>query len=150
MASSDNEGVLNWKIWLSTLMLLAALGCGGSELTNSEVTDIYAVCATFDDVDAKGCNAMATALIDGNESGGLCDFKTIMRAIHEVPSRAFRQICPIPGPNFVHKYWEPGVVVIFLIVFAAAIWVFLYKQAFPRPPPYSADSYYEPDDNSDL
>ena len=99
------EGVMNWKVWVSALTVVVALGCGGSggELTSAEISDIYDAC------EDGGCLQVADRLIDASEQGGSCDFRNIASILH---TRAYKgerlsgvgdRFCPIDERSFWTK-----------------------------------------------
>ena len=89
------EGMRNWKVWVSALTMVVAIGCGGTEpgLTSAEIDDIYNICAakksessTIDpNVGSRKngtCLTMANVLVDALEQGGNCDFRGIVYRLH--------------------------------------------------------------------
>jgi|APSaa5957512535_1039671.scaffolds.fasta_scaffold20336_2 hypothetical protein len=91
------EGMRNWKVWVSALIMVVALGCGVSSnepgLTSAEIDDIYDICGTKkselrpDDLfegprKNRNCIQAARVLIDALEQGGDCDFRGIVYRLH--------------------------------------------------------------------
>ena len=42
------EDMRNWKVWVSALAMVVAMGCGGTggELSSAEIDDIYDICGS--------------------------------------------------------------------------------------------------------
>ncbi len=116
------EDMRNWKVWVSALTMVVAIGCGGTEpgLTSAEIDDIYNICAAKKSESStiepnvgsrknRTCLTMANVLVDALEQGGNCDFRGIVSLLHaenyELPlfasslSSITDQYCPIPLPD---------------------------------------------------
>ena len=61
----------NWKVWVSALTLVVAMGCGGTggELSSAEVSDIYDICGSKASAQSK-CVSTADTLTSALERGG--------------------------------------------------------------------------------
>lgn len=101
----------NLKVWVSALVMVIAMSCGGSggELSNAEVDDIYDICSTKSK-EASGsysprglCVRAAGWLLAAHDQGGSCDFRSIVATLHSGSGLSQSQIekkhCPMPQPD---------------------------------------------------
>ena len=100
------EDMRNWKVWVSALAMVVAMGCGGTggELSSAEVSDIYDICGSKASAQSK-CVSAADTLISALEQGGSCDFRKIVSVLHSGTGlsnykRSVQEsFCPIPLPD---------------------------------------------------
>ena len=111
------EDMRNWKVWVSALTLVVALGCGGfgGGLSSAEVDDIYDICSTKSaEVNVSSsprgrCVAAAGWLIAAHDQGGSCDFQEIVATLHRGvslwPDAVAEDHCP-PDRRPLFQRWD--------------------------------------------
>jgi len=148
------EGVMNWKVWVSALTVMVALGCGGSggELTSAEIADIYDVCATkpVKYISSIGgsprgdCLDAAGTLVRAYNQGGSCDFQKIVSGLHTGRGLDPRKnasviaYCPIPDPRPWYQQvqewggWWVLILVVFMVLGVGFSYVVWREHYFPK------------------
>ena len=107
------EDMRNWKVWVSALAMVVAMGCGGSggELTSAEIDDIYDICGSSSSSSKADCLKAARTLIEAYEQGGACDFQEIVATLHKGgrplmrPDALARNHCP-PDRRPLFQRWD--------------------------------------------
>ena len=130
------EDMRNWKVWVSALTLVVALGCGGfgGGLSSAEVDDIYDICSTksaevITSFSPRGhCVAAAGWLIAAHDQGGSCDFRSIVATLHSgsrlSQSQVEKKHCQVPSAGEqLRKNITTGLLVAAILMVLAIVFV---------------------------